>query len=82
MQRVTAEKYFSLFKGYFMRETAGFFSRLKHGEAGGEGTSAAGRAAEIGLRRIFFFSLSLSLFSKRRILSRPRNILCYYKETL
>lgn len=81
MQRVTAEKYFSLFKGYFMREMAFFFSRFKHGEAGGEGTSAAGRAAEIGLRRIFLFFF-LPLFSKRRILSRPRNILCYYKEAL
>lgn len=40
-----------------MREMAFFFPRFKHGGAGGEGTSATGRAAEIGLRRIFFFSV-------------------------
>lgn len=38
-----------------MREMASlFFLRFKRGGVGGEGTSATGRAAEIGLRRIFF----------------------------
>lgn len=78
MQRVSAEKYFSLFKGYFMREMAFFFFFCVSNAAGWEGKEHLRLGGPLKLD----CGVSFFLFSKRRILSRQRNILCCYKEPL